>query len=124
MTGTVNTLREAVLRLMVLGPGGQGREVEAVIDTGYNGALTLPPDLVAELGLPFRIRSSATLGDGSTSLFDVHDGAVHWNGRPRRIAVDVANTEPLLGMALLYGHELMIQVIEGGALSVRELLRS
>jgi clan AA aspartic protease len=98
--------------------------VEAIVDTGYNGALTLPSSLVVELGLPFRIRSSATLGDGSTSLFDVHDGIVHWNGRPLRIAVDVADTEPLLGMALLYGHELMIEVIEGGALSIRELLRS
>lgn len=68
MTGTVNALREAVLRLVVLGPGGREREVEAVIDTGYNGSLTLPPYLVAELGLPFRVRSSATLGDGSTSL--------------------------------------------------------
>jgi clan AA aspartic protease len=124
MTGTVNDLCEAVFRLVVLGPGGREREVEAVIDTGYNGALTLPPYLVAELGLPFRIRSSATLGDGSTSLFDVHDGTVRWNGRSRRIAVDVADTEPLLGMALLYGCELMIQVIEGGELSIREMLQS
>jgi clan AA aspartic protease len=124
MTGTVNALREAVLRLVVLGPGGREREVEAVIDTGYNGSLILPPYLVAELGLPFRIRSSATLGDGSTGLFDVHDGTVHWNGRSRRIAVDVADSEPLLGMALLYGYELTIQVVEGGDLSIREMLPS
>jgi len=124
MTGTVNALREAVLRLVVLGPGGREREVEAVIDTGYNGSLILPPYLVAELGLPFRIRSSATLGDGSTGLFDVHDGTVHWNGKSRRIAVDVADSEPLLGMALLYGYELTIQVVEGGDLSIREMLPS
>jgi hypothetical protein len=49
---------------------------------------------------------------------------VHWNGRPRRIAVDVADTEPLLGMALLYGCEVMIQVIEGGTLSIHEMLSS
>jgi clan AA aspartic protease len=124
MTGTVNAQREAVLRLLVLGPRGQEREVEAVIDTGYNGSLILPPYLVAELGLPFRIRSSATLGDGSTGLFDVHDGTVHWNGRPHRIAVDVADTEPLLGTSLLYGCELTIQVIESGAVEIHELLRS
>src|SRR3954469_1913152 len=124
MTGTVNALREAVLRLVVLGPGGREREVEVVIDTGYNGSLILPPYLVAELGLPFRIRSSATLGDGSTGLFDVHDGTVHWNGKSRRIAVDVADSEPLLGMALLYGYELTIQVVEGGDLSIREMLPS
>ncbi len=124
VTGTVNAFREAVLRLTVRGPGGDERIVEAVVDTGYDGSLTLPPHLVAELKLPFRIRASALLGDGSRTLYDVHDGIVLWNGRPHRIAVDVVDTDPLLGMALLYGQELLIQVVEGGAVSVRDLFQS
>jgi clan AA aspartic protease len=124
VTGTVNAFREAVLRLAVCGPSGDERAVEAVVDTGYDGSLTLPPRLVAELRLPFRNRASALLGDGSRTVYDVHDGIVLWNGRLRRIAVDVVDIDPLLGMALLYGQELTIQVVEGGAVSVREMFQS
>lgn len=39
--GAVNANREARLRLTVRGLSGQEREIEAVIDTGFNGFLTL-----------------------------------------------------------------------------------
>ena len=42
----------------------------------------------------------------------------------RAVAIDVVDTDPLLGMALLYGQELTIQVIEGGAVSVRDMFQS
>ncbi len=51
ITGVVNTDYEAVISLQVQGPSGQEREVNAVIDTGFNGFLTLPPILVTALGL-------------------------------------------------------------------------
>lgn len=51
--GVVNAAYEAVVTLILHGPGGRTREIEAVIDTGYNGFLTLPAALVAELRLPF-----------------------------------------------------------------------
>jgi predicted aspartyl protease len=50
--GAVNGNLEATIRLQVRGPGGQEQEVEAVIDTGFNGFLTLSPGLVRRLGLP------------------------------------------------------------------------
>lgn|SRR3982751_6879156 len=120
MTGTVNDLNEAVLRLTVRGPKGE-REVEAVVDTGFDGALTLPSYLVAELGLPFGIEGRSLLGDGTTVLFDAHKGIVLWNGQPRRIWVEVADTEPLLGTRLLRGRELKIEFVEGGSVAIRDL---
>jgi hypothetical protein len=39
----------------------------------------------------------------------------------RRIPIDAAETDPLLGMGLLYGHELSVHVIEGGELLIRSL---
>ena len=50
--GVVNRFLEAVVSLRVRGPEGREREIETVIDTGYSGNLTLPPELVAELELP------------------------------------------------------------------------
>ena len=51
--GSVNAAYEAVVTLAVRGPAGQTTEIDAVIDTGFTGFLTLPPALVSELGLPF-----------------------------------------------------------------------
>lgn len=62
--GVVTTSREAVIRLAVQGPSGQARDVEAVIDTGYSGMLTLPSAIVAEIGLAFRSSGRAILANG------------------------------------------------------------
>jgi predicted aspartyl protease len=72
IVGQVNTFCEAVVRLSVRGFLGVEQGIEAVVDTGYTGFLTLPPDLIAALRLPFRRRSSAVLGDGRIAFFNVH----------------------------------------------------
>ena len=51
--GTVNASREAVVPLTVASPAGRMQPIDAVIDTGFNGFLTLPAALVSELRLPF-----------------------------------------------------------------------
>jgi predicted aspartyl protease len=53
ITGHVNAVLEAVLSIETWGPGGDGRMLEAIIDTGFDGYLTLPRDLMDELNLPF-----------------------------------------------------------------------
>ena len=50
--GVVNSNLEATVRLVVRGSGDREQEIEAVIDTGFNGFLTLSPALVRQLGLP------------------------------------------------------------------------
>ena len=62
--GVVNAAYEAVVTLPLRGPAGQGKEIDAVIDTGYDGYLTVTPALVAELGLPFQSRGRAILANG------------------------------------------------------------
>ena len=57
----VNDNLEAVVTIPLLGPAGQTREIAAVVDTGFNGYLTLPPTIVAELGL-------SVVGDGEAIL--------------------------------------------------------
>ncbi len=112
--GFVNANHEAVVSLSLQGPEGQSREVEAVIDTGYSGYLTLPPSLVAELGLPYVFSSSATLADDTEVAFPVHRVTALWDGRQRHFETDAVGTTPLIGMALLDGHDLSVQVRDGG----------
>jgi clan AA aspartic protease len=109
ITGVVKS-DEARIRLRVRGRQGREHEVEAVIDSGYTGALTLPPPLISMLGLRWQSVERATLADGSTCVFQVYVGKVVWDGKVRTILVDEATADPLVGMRLLRGHELRMQV--------------
>ena len=112
--GLVNAAYEPLVRLTVQGPSGRSREIEAVIDTGYNGFLTLPTALVRELGLVYRDRGRAILADGSEALLDTYDVAVFWDSRLRSARASAADATPLVGMQLLDRHNLNIDVENGG----------
>ncbi len=120
MTGTVNGHREATVSLTVSGPAGSA-EVLAVIDTGFTGYLTLPPRVVATLGLVYVGRGTAILADGSDDEYDVVRGDILWFGVQRRVTVSAVGTEALVGMSLLDGCELRVEVVVGGAVEVRRL---
>ena len=121
ISGVVTDDRQAVIHLTVRGPAGQAQEIEAIIDTGFDGSLSLPSATVIQLGLPWRQRGRALLADGSESVFDIYEATVDWDGEARRVAVDEAETVPLIGMALLEGYELIVQVQRGGNVTVRAL---
>ena len=58
------------------------------------------------------------LADGSIQVFDVHMVDVEWDGQARMVEADVAEGAPLLGMNLLLGYRLQIEVKSGGPLIV------
>ena len=51
ITGVVNANHEATVPLVVHDAHGQQQTIEAVIDTGFTGSLTLPSTLIAVLGV-------------------------------------------------------------------------
>jgi len=122
IVGAVNNFREAVVLLAVGGPGGQQHEIEAVIDTGFTGSLSIPSAIITLLNLPFRRRGRAVLADGSETIFDVHEATIIWDGHLHRVAVDAAETDPLVGMSLLNRYQLTIEVISGGRVLIEPLL--
>ena len=121
IVGAVNAFLEAIISLRVYDTERRVHEIETVVDTGFNGSLTLPLETVKTLGLPFRRSGRALLADGSESLFDIYEATVDWDGQTRRISVDTAATDPLLGMALLEGYELRIQSRRGGKVFISPL---
>jgi clan AA aspartic protease len=123
ITGIVNADLEAKIRLSLRGPAGQIRRVRAIIDTGYDGWLTLPSSLIAELGLIWQRQGRALLADGSESIFDIFAGDVFWDRRRRRIPVDEASTIPLVGRALLAGYGLKAEFRWRGKVTIKPLKR-
>jgi len=118
ISGVVTDSLDAVIPITVQGPSGAVRTIEAVTDTGFGGFLTLPPSLIADLSLPFVGLGTATLGDGSEVSFPFHDVVVLLGGEQRPGFADAAHTTPLVGMRLLEGHDLHIEVIDDGQLTI------
>jgi predicted aspartyl protease len=83
--------------------------------------MTLPPATIAALGLSWRTRSLIILANGTDDLCDIYAATVIWDGRPWHILVEEADTDPLVGMALLYGYEVRMQVVEGGSVHIEAL---
>jgi clan AA aspartic protease len=108
----------ARIHVKVVGPQGRQQEVEAVIDTGYTASLTLLPATVRALGLRWKGRESYTLADGRECVFDVYIAKVHWDGKLRTVLVDEADADPLVGMRLMRGHELRMQVRARGRVTI------
>ncbi|WP_020471289.1 hypothetical protein [Zavarzinella formosa] len=119
--GTVNTRGEAVVSLHVKGANGLEFDVDAVIDTGFNASLTLPPALVSILGLPTLSAGVSYLADGSICQYDVCPVAVVWDGIEQVVTAYAIGDEPLLGMRLLAGHELRMQLVPGGLVEIKTI---
>lgn len=121
MQGVVNQRCEATLALVIGNTSGQRQVVDTVIDTGFNGFLTLPFAMIAALDLPWNGSDIVTLGDGSETLFDLYAATIIWDGQYLEIDIAESETEPLIGMALIYGYRLQIDAIKGGIVKIEAL---
>ena len=108
--GVVTAVREAVVELTVIGTAGRSQRISFIVDTGFDGGITLPSSIAAELELRTEGVAVTTLGDGSKTDHEFSKAVVLWNGVARSVLVDIAETDPLLGMRLLAGHLLRIEV--------------
>lgn len=124
MRGSVNAEgSEAVLAVRVFDPGGDGRVVdaEAVIDTGFTGHLTLPPNTVSSFALPELWYEELVLADGSREIATVHRTTIIWHGRRRSVPVHAVPGDILLGMAMLSGSRLQLNSAPGGEVTIGEM---
>jgi clan AA aspartic protease len=121
MQGIVNSNCEATIALVIGNGNRQTKLIDAVIDTGYTGFLSLPREIIVALNLPWTGIDRGTLGDGSEVTFEVYAATVIWDGEYYDIPINEAETDPLVGMSLIYGYDLQIQAIEGGRVTIKSL---
>lgn len=110
----------STIPLTICGPATQ-LTVDAVVDTGFTGFLTLPLTAVATLGLVPITYDTVILGDGSTVATPVHQAEVLWHGARQTVFALATGREPLVGMSLIYGSRLTLDGEDGGALTLEEL---
>jgi clan AA aspartic protease len=100
---------------------GEERQIRAIMDTAFTGYLTLPRADKEVMGLRYRNDMRATMADGRIVVTSTHAATVRWESLQRPILVLSMEAPPLLGMALLNGHRLAMDVIDGGRLTITPL---
>ena len=113
-TGFMRTVSEAVAEVSVRGSGGLVLTINAVIDTGFSQYLTLPAILISQLGLNRYGTDTISLADGSRKTAHVFNASIKFGNNWLEVLVEESEGDVILGMGLLYGHRLTIEVVEDG----------
>jgi len=58
------------------------------------------------------------LADGSVRQFDIFAAEVAWAGTWRAVLASAVGNESLLGMRLMAGHKLVVEVVPGGLVDI------
>ena len=118
--GKIRADREAVIELEVVGLA-QRVIIEAVIDTGFTGYLMLPSDSIDRLNLPLIGQRDVILADGTNVPLNLYRAKVIWHGVERLVYVLRANAESLVGMSLLHGSRVTLDVVTNGDVTIAPL---
>ncbi len=92
--GAFNERLQPMVAVEIADGDGQYHPVEALLDTGFSGHLTLPPYEVARLGLTYVDRTPLTLAGDQQLHASVYEGLVKWLGQPVRAYVIAMDGPP------------------------------
>jgi clan AA aspartic protease len=120
MTGQVIG-RQPHISVVFAIPNQPGIGIEFVIDTGFEGTLTLPEAAILAMRLPFEQRIQANLADDSSVPVDVYKATIIWQDREIEVSVLAMGHRPLLGTALLDGNDLHVRFRDGGPLNIETI---
>jgi clan AA aspartic protease len=112
--GTVSDSRDVSVSVEVEDSHGGRHSIQAIVDTGFDGFLTLPPGALKELAATEVGRIHNVLADGSVIECGLYSVEIIWDGMRRSIEVDCNDAAPLLGMALLDGFVLRVDAVING----------
>ena len=102
ISGRLTEDRLPFVTLNLIDHNGVVHPVTFLVDTGYDGWLVLPPDIVKELALPPTGDANiVTVAGGASLEWANYRARLYWNGRVRDVVVLESDTMPLLGMAML-----------------------
>ena len=120
ITGTVTENLDLLVTVEIANSNGVFEPLEVIMDTGFNGDLALPRDVILDLGLAYRGQITWTLATGQEATMANYDGVLSWHGRPREVGVVETESESLLGMALLIGSKFTVDARIGGEVVIEE----
>ena len=109
LKGLVNSRGEPVVHITLLSANNRAGFFPAVIDTGFNGTLSLPELLIRRLGWRWIGHESYEIATGDVVREKVFVGRIRWLGRVQEVDVVASHAKDILiGTRLLADHRLLI----------------
>lgn len=97
------------------------RRFEIPIDTGFEGFLMLPKDLIFRLGGTFNRETSMTLANERADTFEEYIVEVFWVDQLLEVRTLASENETLIGVYLLAESHIEIDLTPGGTVTISEL---
>ena len=119
--GWISGNRELVMPIRLLDANEHVHRIEANIDTGFNGHLTLPPDLLRLLSLIAAKPLDLRMANDATETFPTFRGTVLWRNQRRAVRIIESEGTPLIGTALLWDSMLTAEMTDHGAVTIGPL---
>jgi clan AA aspartic protease len=119
--GQIGANGEPRSNLKIRDASGHTFQFNAVVDTGFNGAISLPPSLLQSLGFTSDAEGTAFLVDGTSISYDIYPVELEWDGIGQRMSIWALGDEPLVGCDLLRGYELRVEFAAPGAVDIQKL---
>jgi clan AA aspartic protease len=113
--------RKAIAPVIFRLPQQPDFSLDFVIDTGFNGYLTLPAQAVSAMNLPLYSSTPIKLADGSEALSAIHLATVVWDDVEKVVLVLASGYKPLLGTAMMEGYHLEIDFEGNGLVSLEKI---
>jgi len=107
-------------RLTLAGRNGP-LTIEFIVDTGFDGELSVPPDIARQLDADITGRQTLALADGTIIITPYFRIELEWDEEPRLTEVLILDGNPLLGVQLLEGYWLHAQLTNGGVVELEQL---
>lgn len=114
--------RDGFPRISLDLPGLDGKfTVEFVVDTGFDGDLSLPPNVIHRLEAVYTGHRRIIMADLTPRTVAYYEIVLTWQGQERLVEVMVTEGRPLLGTAMMEDNLLQIEITNGGSVLI-ELL--
>ena len=113
--------RKATVPVIFRLPQQPDFSLDFVVDTGFNGYLTLPPQAVSVMNLPLYSSTSIRLADGSEALSAIYLATIVWDDVEKVVHILASGYKPLLGTKMMQGYHLEIDFEDNGLVSLEKL---
>ena len=119
--GEVRPNRRAMLAVELRTADGQFQSFDFILDTGFDGGLSLPAPILRGLDAAPAGEHRFELADGSRTTAYEWSAIVRWYGAARPITIAESAGEPLLGMELLWQSRITLETRAYGPVLIEPL---
>lgn len=121
IAGSVSRHGALVVPVRALDDKGYVHRFEAIVDTGFEGYLSLLPHQIRDLGLGSPQLTDMVLANDVEIQVNSYEGMVLWRGEQRPVQIIEAEGTPLIGISLLWGSLLTAEITDNGEVAISPL---